>query len=563
MDISGRRILVLGGFGMVGRAICRDLLERVPEHLTVSSLLQKEAEDARDDLKSLFPDASIDAAWGNIFVRESFKDLSRNDLLQDPDRRILFLEDAFTELDDESLHGQALYRLISDTKPDLVVDAINTATALAYQDVYLGSKEVLNSIQNGDHDSVQDATIRLVATQYTPQLVRHVQVLYGSMREIGTGMYIKVGTTGTGGMGLNIPYTHSEERPSRVLLSKSAMAGAHSMLLFLMGRTPDGPIVKEVKPAAVIAWKGIGVGPVLKHQNPIPLFDVSTEEAHKPEGELALSIPEHEFKRLGDDRVLESVYIDTGENGFFSRGEFSVITTIGQMEFITPEEIARDVIREIIGGNTGFDIVSALDMAVMGPTYRAGSLRESALDQLLGLEEEHDIRSVAFEVLGPPRLSKLLYEAELLRRSAGTLREITISTAIDLSAASLNLIEEDSELRSAIISIGIPILLPDGRLLRGPKVKIPPSRGFDVETVSSERMEQWASEGWVDLRVENMSRWQARASAIIDEVEAIPPGETSSRYHHDRTYWQLDEMLDIGKTVGWIFIREDEGERMK
>ena len=43
-----------------------------------------------------------------------------------------------------------------------------------------------------------------------------------------------MGTTGTGGMGLNIPYTHSEERPSRVLLSKSAMAGAQSMLLFLM-----------------------------------------------------------------------------------------------------------------------------------------------------------------------------------------------------------------------------------------------------------------------------------------------------------------------------------------
>ncbi len=563
MDISGRRILVLGGFGMVGRAICRDLLEQEPSHLTVSSHLQQEAEDARNDLKSLFPDASIDAAWGNIFVRESFKDLSRGELLQDPEHRILFLEDVFNELDDESLQGQALYRLISDTRPDLVVDAINTATALAYQDVYLGSKEVLNTIQSGDQERMTDATIRLVATQYTPQLVRHVQVLYGAMREAGTGMYIKVGTTGTGGMGLNIPYTHSEERPSRVLLSKSAMAGAHSMLLFLMGRTPDGPIVKEVKPAAVIAWKGIGVGPVMKHHKPIPLFDVTPDEALEPLGELALSLPEDGFRRLGDERVLESVYIDTGENGCFSRGEFSVITTIGQMEFITPEEISRDVIREIMGGNTGFDIVTALDMAVMGPTYRAGSLRESALEQLRGLEEEHGIRSVAFEVLGPPRLSKLLYEAELLRRTAGTLKDIVASTTDDLSSACLDLIEEDKELRSAIISIGIPILLPDGRLLRGPRVKIPPARGLDAEPISDENLEQWASDGWVDLRVENMTRWQMRAGAIIDEVEAIPHEETSSRYHHDRTYWQLDDMLDIGKTVGWIFIREDEGERMK
>ena len=53
-------------------------------------------------------------------------------------------------------------------------------------------------------------------------------------------------------MGLNIPYTHSEEKPSRVLLSKSAVAGAHSMLLFLMARTPGAQLTKEIKPAAKI-----------------------------------------------------------------------------------------------------------------------------------------------------------------------------------------------------------------------------------------------------------------------------------------------------------------------
>lgn len=38
-----------------------------------------------------------------------------------------------------------------------------------------------------------------------------------------------------------------------MLLSKSALAGAHSLLLFLMARTPGGPITKEIKPAAAIA----------------------------------------------------------------------------------------------------------------------------------------------------------------------------------------------------------------------------------------------------------------------------------------------------------------------
>lgn len=563
MDIKDRRILVLGGFGMVGQAICHDLLSHGPDHLTITSLSQEEAERAVSVLAEKHPDTSIEAAWGNIFVRESFKDLPRAALLQDPDNRLTFLHDTFDEIDEESLQVQTLYRLIEQSRPDLIVDCINTATALAYQNVYSGSREVVSALETGDLGAIEDATVRLVATQYTPQLIRHIQVLYSAMIKVGTGMYLKVGTTGTGGMGLNIPYTHSEERPSRMLLSKSAMAGAHSMLLFVMGRTPDGPIIKEVKPAAVIAWKGINKGPVLKGKKPIPLYDISLEDAHSLENELQLELDEDVFKQLDGGKVLDSVYIDTGENGLFSTGEFTVITSIGQMEFITPEEIAEAVIREIHGGNTGYDIIAALDMSVMGPTYRAGATREAALKRLNELEEEHEVRSVAFEVLGPPRLSKLLYEAELLRRTAGTLRDVTVMSAEELSRGCLALVESDAELRSNIISIGIPILLPDGRLLRGPAIKIPPPRGRPAEPVDSARIEQWAAAGWVDLREDNMVHWQKRAAEIIAEIDAVPDDESSSKHHHDRTYWALDHPIDIGKTVSWIFIREDKGERMK
>ncbi|MFO7769606.1 MAG: short-chain dehydrogenase [bacterium] len=563
MEIQGRRILVLGGFGMVGTAVCREILDRDPAHLIVTSLRKEEAEEAVDGFQSAYPEASLEAAWGNIFVREDFKDLGRGELLKKPENRRVFLNDVFGDLDEETLSGQELYRLIERTRPDIIVDCINTATALAYQNVYASSREVVNTLESGEDAAIEDATFRLVATQYTPQLVRHVQVLYGAMRDHGTGMYMKVGTTGTGGMGLNIPYTHSEERPSRVLLSKTAMAGAHSMLLFLMGRTPDGPIVKEVKPASAIAWKRIGRGPIKRAGRPIPLYDVRLDSAEVPREELPLRVPEDDFQRLGEDRVLESVYIDTGENGLFSAGEFAVITSIGQMEFITPEEIAASVIREIQGGNTGYDIVAALDSAIMGPTYRAGAMREAALARLRGLEEQHGIRSIAFEVLGPPRLSKLLFEAELLRRTAGTLRAVTEADPAALAAKCRSLVEEDRELRSQMVSVGIPILLPDGRLLRGPQIKIPPERGRVSEPVDPERIDQWADGGWVDLREEGMRAWIRRAQSILAEVEAQPEEDTSSRYHHDRSYWKLDEPLDIGQTVAWIFIREDEGERMK
>jgi hypothetical protein len=221
------------------------------------------------------------------------------------------------------------------------------------------------------------------------------------------------------------------------------------------------------------------------------------------------------------------------------------------------------VIREIEGDSTGLDIVTALDMSIMGPTYRAGAMRQAALDSLRRLEDEQGIRSVAFEVLGPPRLSKLLYEAELMRRAAGSLHDLAGATAGELSDAAGTIVEEDRGLRSSVLSIGIPILLPDGRLLRGPVIKIPPYRGSASEAVDPDRIDQWADSGWVDLREGNIHRWIGRAQAILSEVEALPAEDTSSRYHHDRSYWQPDEPIDIGKTVAWIFIREDKGERMK
>jgi len=214
-----------------------------------------------------------------------------------------------------------------------------------------------------------------------------------------------------------------------------------------MGRTPDGPITKEIKPTAAIAWKKIVHGEVKKGGKP--------------------------------------------------------------MEFVTPEEISKTIIYEVKGGNTGHDIINALDNATMEPTYRAGFMQNYAVKKLEKLEKEHGTESVAFELLGPPRLSKLLHEINLLRHVANTMSKIVSSSATFLSEKIYLLLEKDEKLRSEIISIGIPILYPNGKLLlRGNIMKIPPYRG------------------------EN-------------ELEITP------------------ENIDIGKVVSWIFIHEEHGLRMK
>ena len=48
-----------------------------------------------------------------------------------------------------------------------------------------------------------------------------------------------------------------------------------------------------------------------------------------------------------------------------------------------------------------------------------------------------------------------------------------------------------------------------------------------------------------------------------EEMEAIPEGETSSRFLRDRQFWGAEEKIQPGKVVGWIFATEEKGARMK
>lgn len=562
MRITGAKILVLGGWGLVGSAISHKLMMHNPAQLIISSLNKAEAEDAVQQLRKEYPNVNPEmfvAKWGNIFTRTEWKDIDFREVLNSEDKRKIHIRDIFYELNDDVTSNSALYNLITDTKPDVVIDCINTATAIAYLDIYNTGLNALKQIEN----KTMDETIveQMMASVYIPQLIRHIQILYKGLQDAGSGMYFKIGTSGTGGMGFNIPYTHSEERPSRVLLSKNAVAGAHTLLLFLLARTPGGPIVKEIKPTAAIAWKKIAYGEIKKRGKAIMLVDMLPDNAKELAGDLV-------FDDLsGIDQTGEafkSVYIDTGENGIFSRGEFQAISSLGQMEIITPEEIADYTVFEILGGNTGKDVMQGLDAFTMGPTYRGGMLRNVAMNKLDELENELDSNSVAFELLGPPRLSKLLYEAFLIKKIVGAMKNINNFTAQQLSDKAEDIIRNDNKLRAQMLSIGLAILLKDGKnYLRGTEVKIPVRRANTKLEINEENVNQWCYDGWIDLRISNFENWIQRLNTIMDQASKLPEDDTSSRFTFTKYFWKNFDEINEGKIVGWIFENEDKGWRFK
>jgi NAD(P)-dependent dehydrogenase (short-subunit alcohol dehydrogenase family) len=563
MDIRGRNVLVLGGYGLVGSAVCRAVLAHEPARLVIASLRREEAEAAVERLRKEFPKsaAHILPAWGDIFLRAEWQANPsgvhpREAVLAHPALRRQLIADTLDELSEDMISASLLTHLILGLFPGLgkapahiIVDCMNTATGVAYQNIYRQAQHVRGALAEGGEGDLPEHVENLLAVLYIPQLVRHTQIYYEAMRRAGTQALIKVGTSGTGGMGFNIPYTHGEERPSRVLLSKSAVAGAQTLLLYLLARTPNAPvIVKEIMPTAAIAWKEIAFGPIHRAGRPMALYDCPPAAAVPAEA-AASRAPQGDFG-TPTGGVLESVYIDTGENGLFSTAEFETLTTLGQMEFITPEEIAADVVREILGGNTGHDVIGALDGASSGPTYRAGFLREAALNRLHQLERQHKVESVAFELLGPPRLSKLLFEAHLLKRTTRSMSDFLGRDPAGVAMALEREIAENAPLRQQIVSIGLGILMPEGeRLLRGPMLK-------------ADR----AEDGWIDLTPANIVRWQKRLAELRRELRSQPADETSSRV--DRALagarrWSDEDGFEIGEMAGWVFNNEERGRRAK
>jgi len=581
-------VCVLGGAGLVGFQVCRRLLgNHVTRRVDVVSLGREEVRQAVDALREEFPDAEIGGRYGNVFARGRLADAETEQVepvqdRRDPQRRRALLGDIYESFP-QAMEHSALVQLVRDRKPAAMIDCINTATAISYQDVPTLAKRLMSdmglraSAEGSAH--LQEDVEALLASIEIPQLILHVRLLQAALTEVGAQVYLKVGTTGTGGMGLNIPYTHGEDKPSPTLMAKTAVAFAHTGLLFLAARTEGGPVFKEMKPAAMIGYKAVAVqevpgyvwqregGRFVKVRQPRrPLFEAQQASLARPLDTTPDPGPYARRKGAdGKERTIRLSCVNTGENGWFSHGEFEAITALDQMEIITPEEIARDVVHELTGRQTGHDIVGAVDASVQGPTYKGGLVRQVALDRIVQLEGVADtVPSIALGDLGPPQLSKYLFELYLIRAEYGTLENAAQGLRGKGAAAALEArMREMADLRDTVVSVGIPVLLPDGEtILRGPEIKIP---GYDPalgpRKPDRAQIDAWAAKGWVDLRAGNLGRWAERLERVLASRRGGSAGASDAMSHE--TYGRDD--FRIGEVVAWIFANEEgfRGFRLK
>lgn len=556
--------LILGGAGLVGLQVCRHIVMSMsPRRIVVASLFEDEANAACRILEKEFGDrVSFVPAFGNLFVPTELSGVSRGELIKDTSKRRHLLRSLYDDFEDAYAENH-LVQIIRKHRPEVIVDCVNTATGISYQDVFDGAAKVREWINDDGFatSGIQDLEA-LLLSQTGPQLIRHVRFVHRATSEYLTKMYLKVGTTGTGGMGLNIPYTHSEDKPSRKLLAKNETAFGHTGLLFLLARTPNSPIVKEVKPAAMIGYRAVKVKEVSDKHGNSDLFEAKTMSLNVSLQGQKLNLREDQsaYKQV---EKFEVAVVDTGENGVFTRGEFAAITALGQMEYITPEEIAQTIVLELRGANTGRDVLSAMDASVLNPSYKAGLIRSAAMNDLDVVESESGIPSVALGRLGPPELSKLLFEAHLFKHAFGTMTE-ACSEKYNSDAVCKKLVAslENSGVAKTAPSIGIPVLMPDGQnILRGPRINVPElvGHGTMVSLDSKENFEKWVSKGWIDLRSSNVEVWRDRFRKMIEARAVLRNMGSASASINS----YLGNTFEIGEVVAWIFNNEMKGYRVK
>jgi hypothetical protein len=329
--------------------------------------------------------------WGDVFVRSEFAHhKSRATLLQEQASRQQLLADLYDDLD-AAYEKSHLVHVLRTHRPQVLIDCVNTATALSYQNAFDAAFRVRQALlctatvnetsaASPDQNILSEEAERMLLVQSVPALIRHIQILSRAAEEIGMEQYMKMGTTGTGGMGLNLPFTHSEAKPSNLILAKSEAAFGHSGLLFLWSQTPGAPTVHEIKPGAAIGFRNVGVHSVtdrygnkyIRKPRLVQLQVKNNDGGGASSVVMDVRENELDYAKLAK---MSTIAIDMGESGLFTADEFRTLSAPGSMELISPEEVAEVCIQELLGIGTGNNVLASIRGAVLRPGYRAGTVR--------------------------------------------------------------------------------------------------------------------------------------------------------------------------------------------
>ena len=595
---DGLRLLCLGGAGQTGREICRRVAENGAATIIIHDLRLARARDAIAEIEadgSGDPGAVFVASAGDLFqpaglngwefvsasgpVSRVCRETGKTGRAEDA-RDIEGLLDArLGALTPDVVKQSLIWNLVHEYRPQVVVDTVNTATVLGYsadliqsgRDVAGAARRVLDALRGEPAAPLPVAELRTRLASLEPHeyraiaadladvfctsldmtasldaacVIRFVQCLHACFRgDEGVAVpeftrYVKVHTTGLGGMGLNIRYTHGdtgEPGLSTKLLGKVCATGLLTQLLLTLAHTP-GCDARVVVPATLVGWVEPAEAVITGEQTagkpgPVPLVDC--RDPVLCDGSLSLgdALRGAERRITSTGQVLEVPYLASGENRPYAEEDIATVSALGQMGCVSKEEVARAVL-DCVAGDSRYDILTAIDSALLLPTQTAAVERDRKLHRCrarAGKDPAFRLPSISLGNLGPTT-AKCLYEIEMIRATYETVACVVHeANAMEMTLRVCSHILGDGEgapLRRQILSLGIPIFLRRGpgtpELLLGNRILHPePVDAALAQKLDplDEAFRTWLEQGWIDLTGERMRWWHERFTQVHHALE--------------------------------------------
>jgi len=523
------------GTGQIGKAILNKIFQFKPKTIIVHNLTKKESDVVCEKYKKKCKDIKFVSSYGNIFMPYSLRNVENKDLYSESESIINYF---YSEITSDILENSSIVTLIKTHKPDLIVDAINTATVLGNSyDPENRKKQYINNIG--------DCCQKLLVDDYTTKLINFVYSLKYGIETYGVKKYVKVSTTGLGGMGINMPYTHGDNpklQLSSALMGKISASGVLHQLLWNLSHTKDIDI-SLIIPATFVGYDSVKSEPIETDKGLIYKRE-SSDAKNLNFGQNLVYNP-----KITND-YLQFPVVRAGENHVYSNLELQVLTALGQMEAITKEEVANHVI-ESIKGCTNKDILSALDNTMLGPTYCGKDMIN---------EIEYKFKNISKQELGIATgnlgvtLSKQLYELYLIKQSCETIEDLKNINIETLCKKVNNLLTKD--LIAEIISLGIPILTNNDQYYIGDYSLFPSNK--DDKMLTQDNLKKWVKVGWVDLREENLIKWRNRLLQIFEDAEH----EINNHdYSIDKSILKIKNDYNIAEYLAYYYNLKNKGRK--
>ena len=234
----------------------------------------------------------------------------------------------------------------------------------------------------------------------------------------------------------------------------------------------------------------------------------------------------------------------------------SALTTIGQMEAVTKEEVADAVISDI-EGKAYKNILAYLDSGMISPTYAGRTMRDKVISEIKSLMKENKTTSIATGNLGVT-MAKQLYELFLIKSVCPTFTEITNSESETIYNKIIEYLNYNSDIIQEVLSLGIPILLENNEAYVG-EYSLYPNKEERTK-ITNESIENWAKTGWIDLRIKNINIWKKDILEIQKDAEELKKKDEC--FTLSRNPFVIEDDFDIGELMGYYYNLKGRGRRL-